>query len=253
MSVDLATRDVGAALAAIAGVEGWLSEDQARRLSEAATRVRPPGRIVEIGSFRGRSTIVLRRAAEPGVEVVAIDPHGGGDRGPQEISPDATRGDQDHRAFHANLEEAGVADGVRHVRRMSDEAHVDVDGPIDLLYIDGAHRYRPARTDIEQWGARVRPGGTMLVHDAYNAVGVMLAQLRLLFTSPEWRYVGRSRSLAEYRHVELSGRDRVRNAVRQAAELPYFVRNGLIKVALVTRLPALARRLGLPEADAWPY
>ena len=45
-----------------------------------------PGRIVEIGSFRGRSTIVLRRAAAPGVELVAIDPHGGGDRGPQEIS-----------------------------------------------------------------------------------------------------------------------------------------------------------------------
>jgi predicted O-methyltransferase YrrM len=253
MSVDFAARHVAAALAAIADVEGWLSEDQARRLWQAAFRLGPPARIVEIGSFRGRSTIVLRRAAEQGVEVVAVDPHGGGDRGPQEISPDATRGEQDHRAFHANLEEAGVAEGVRHVRRMSNEAHAEVNGPIDLLYVDGAHRYRPARADIEQWGARVRPGGTMLVHDSYNAVGVMLAQLRLLFTSGEWRYVGRSRSLAEYRRVGLTGRARVRNAARQAAELPYFFRNGLIKVALVARLQSLARRLGLPEADVWPY
>jgi predicted O-methyltransferase YrrM len=253
MSVDVREPDFDAALRAIRGVEGWLSDDQARRLWETARLVPPPGRIVEIGSFRGRSTIALRSAAEPGVEVVAIDPHGGGDRGPQEISADAIRGEEDHRAFHANLEQTGVADGVRHVRRMSDEAHADVEGPVDLLYVDGAHRYAPARADIEQWGARVRPGGTMLVHDAYNAIGVMLAQLRLLFPSGQWRYVGRSRSLAEYRRVELSAPERAHNALRQAVELPYFVRNGIIKVALVVRLRPLARAFGLPDADTWPY
>ena len=108
MSPAISRRDLESSLEAINGVEGWLSEGQARRLWEAATRVRAPGRIVEIGSFRGRSTIILRGAAEEGVEVVAIDPHGGGDRGPQEISPDAQRGDEDYRAFHANLERAGV-------------------------------------------------------------------------------------------------------------------------------------------------
>ena len=57
----------------------------------------------------------------------------------------------------------------------------------------------------------------MLVHDAYNAVGVMLAQLRLLFRSAEWRYVGRTRSLAEYRREDLSGVDRLRNALASRA------------------------------------
>jgi hypothetical protein len=253
MSPEVSRRDVESSLEAINGVEGWLSEGQARRLWEAATRVRAPGRIVEIGSFRGRSTIILRGAAEEGVEVVAIDPHGGGDRGPQEISPDAQRGDEDYRAFHANLERAGVDHDVRHVRRMSDDALGEVQGPIDLLYVDGAHRYAPARADIESWGALVPQGGGMLVHDAYNAIGVTLAQLRLLFLSTEWRYLGRTRSLAEYRREPLSGRDRALNALRQAAGLPYFVRNGLIKVALVARLRPLARMLGQPDADAWPY
>jgi hypothetical protein len=253
MSLEPGERGLGAALTAAVVVEGWLSDDQARRLWEAATTVRPPGRIVEIGSFRGRSTIVLRLAASEGVEVVAIDPHGGGDRGPQEIDPDAVRGDADHRAFRANLEKAGVAAGVRHVRRRSEEAHGEVQGPIDVLYVDGAHRYRAARADIEQWGERVRPGGTMLVHDSYNAVGVMLAQLRILFPSARWLYIGRSRSLAEYRRVGLSATDRARNGLRQAVELPYFVRNGLIKVAVVARLRPAARMLGLPEQDDWPY
>ena len=253
MSPEVSRRDLESTLGAVDGVEGWLSEGQARRLWEAATRVRPPGRIVEIGSFRGRSTIILRGAAEEGVEVVAIDPHGGGDRGPQEISPDAQRGDEDYRAFHANLERAGVDHAVRHVRQMSGDALGEVQGPIDLLYVDGAHRYAPARADIASWGALVPPGGGMLVHDAYNAIGVTLAQLRLLFLSPEWRYLGRTRSLAEYRRESLSGRERALNALRQAAGLPYFVRNGLIKVALVARLRPLARLLGQPDADAWPY
>jgi predicted O-methyltransferase YrrM len=253
LSIEVAERDFEATLAAVAGVEGWLSDDQARHLWQAAASVPSRGRIVEIGSFRGRSTIVLRMGAEEQVELVAIDPHGGGDRGPQEIAPDQARGQEDHRAFRANLQAAGVAASVRHVRRTSQDALHEVAGPIDLLFVDGAHRYAPARADIERWGERVRPGGAMLVHDAYNAVGVMLAQLRLLLLSSKWRYAGRTRSLAEYRRDELSPGERARNAVRQAAGLPYFVRNGLIKVALLARLRPVARLLGQPDADEWPY
>jgi predicted O-methyltransferase YrrM len=245
--------ELEAALAAIRDVEGWLSEGQAARLFNAGREVAAPGQIVEIGSFRGRSTIVLSRAAPEGVQIVAIDPHAGGDRGPQEIAPEAERGQSDNEVFRANLERAGVNGRVRHVRRMSDAAHADVDGPIDLLYVDGAHRYKPARDDIAAWGARVPVGGTLLVHDAYNAIGVMLAQLRLLFFSSGWRYVGRTRSLAQYRREDLQAGARVRNALSQAVQLPYFVRNGLIKVALVARLRPVARLLGQPDEDAWPY
>jgi predicted O-methyltransferase YrrM len=208
---------------------------------------------VEIGSFRGRSTIVLRLAAAPDVELVAIDPHGGGDRGPQEIAPDAARGEADHEAFHANLRRAGVDGMVRHVRRMSQDALSEIRGEVDVLFVDGAHRYRPARADIERWGERVAPGGTMLVHDSYNAVGVMLAQLRVLFASRRWRYAGRTRSLAEYRREDLAGAAWAGNILRQARDLPYFARNGLIKLAMVVRLRRVARSLGLPDEDDWPY
>jgi hypothetical protein len=146
-----------------------------------------------------------------------------------------------------------VDDGVRHLRRMSQDALDAVEGELALLYVDGAHRYGPARADIERWGERVAPGGTMLVHDAYNAVGVMLAQLRLLFPSTTWRYVGRSRSLAEYRREELGGAARLRNAGAQLRGIPWFVRNCLIKLALVARVRPVARRLGLPDEDDWPY
>jgi predicted O-methyltransferase YrrM len=239
------------ALRLIDGVEGWLSDDQARVLWDAARAVAAPGRIVEIGSFRGRSMIVLACAAPEGVELVAIDPHGGSDRGPQEIDADAQRGDADNTAFESNLARAGVRDRVRHVRMFARDAIDQVAGDIDLLYIDGAHRYQPVREDIELWGARVRPGGAMLMHDAFNAIGVTLAQLRLLLLSRDWRYRGRARSLATYRRTRLDGRSRARNALEQLGGLPYFVRNLVVKVLIVAKLRPLAALLGCRED--WPY
>jgi hypothetical protein len=241
------------ALAAAERVEGWLSDGQARRLFERAAAVPPAGRIVEIGSYRGRSAIVLANAAA-GAEVVAIDPHAGNDRGPQEIHGSASEGDADHGAFLANLARAGVADRIRHVRLPSQDALGSVEGPIDLLYVDGAHRLRPAIDDIARWGARVRPGGTMLVHDSFSSIGVTLALLRLLALGGDFVYVGRERSLAEYRRVgtPLSPGERLRNAARQLAQLPWFARNVLIKVAIVLRARPLLRLLGHDSLD-WPY
>jgi predicted O-methyltransferase YrrM len=232
--------DFSSALTAVAGIEGWMTDDQARRLWDAARTVPSGGQIVEIGSFRGRSAIVLARAAPEGAGVVAIDPHAGNDRGPQEIEGYASEARSDNEAFLANLEAAGVSRRIRHVRQPSAAAHGEVEGPIDVLYIDGAHRYSPARDDIRGWGARVAPGGTMLIHDGFSAVGVTLATLRLLVPSGEFRDLGRTGSLIAYRR---EAAPRLRNALRQLAELPWFARNVLVKLATVMRL----------RSGEWPY
>lgn len=246
------THDFSTTLADVADVEGWMTDGQARLLWESARRVAPGGRIVEIGSFRGRSMVVLARSAEPTVELVAIDPHAGNDRGPQEIDGFVDEAAEDHDVFNANLEKAGVRDRVRHVRAFSNEAHGDVDDPIDLLYIDGAHRFAPARTDIREWGARVSDGGTMLIHDSFSSIGVTLAILRELFAGRRWRYVGRSESMTEYRRERLRPKARVANAVHQSLELPWFARNVLIKVLITAKLGKLTRVFG-HDPKVWPY
>jgi predicted O-methyltransferase YrrM len=238
-------------LAAIEGVDGWLTADQARRLYVAAAACPPGGRIVEIGSFRGRSTIVLASAAPAGAEVVAIDPHAGTDRGPGEITGHEDEARADRAAFDSNLAAAGLAGRVRHVAAFSADAHGLVEGPIDVLYVDGAHRYGPARADLRDWGARVDAGGTLLVHDAFSSVGVTLAILRELVAGCRFRYVGRTRSLAEYR-ADLAGDARLENAGRQLLQLPWFVRNVALKVLLTLGAGKLLQRLGRP-APEWPY
>ena len=199
--------DLSETLAAVRGVEGWMSDDQARTLFDRAAALPPGAQIVEIGSYRGRSAIVLARAAAgSGARVTAVDPHAGNDRGPRQIEGSPDEGEEDHRAFRENLSRAGVADAVRHVRRPSQDALDAVDGPLDLLYVDGAHRFGPARDDLARWGERVRPGGHMLVHDAFSSVGVTLAQMRLLFAGSRFRYLGRAGSLVDYRREDLDVR-----------------------------------------------
>ena len=227
-----------AALRAVDGVEGWLTDAQARRLFERAGSAY---RIVEIGSYRGRSAIVLALGAPQDASVIAIDPHAGNDRGPQQIEGTVDEGEADFRAFSANLSRAGVSERVRHVRLPSQGALGEVDGELDLLYVDGAHRFGPARDDLRDWGARVRPGGTLLVHDSFSSVGVTLAIARLFLAGGEFRYVGRSGSLAEYRRTpapSLAG-----NAGRQLAQLPWFARNLVLKALIVAKL----------RKGDWPY
>lgn len=246
-------RSFDEALSVVSGVDGWMSPDQAERLYRAAAGTHAGDQIVEIGSFRGRSTIVLASAAPEGVAVVAIDPHAGNDRGPNELEGFAAAAATDNEVFNANLAAAGVAHRVRHVRAFSDKAHDDVQGDLAVLYVDGAHRYAPARTDIRDWGARVAPGGTMLIHDSFSSVGVSLAIARELMFGSRWRYVGRARSLTEYR-ADLDGtlRSRAGNAARQSLQLPWFAKNLLVKVLLTLKLGGLLRKVTGREPE-WPY
>ncbi len=239
-------------LTLISDVEGWLSTEQARMLYGAATRCRDGGTIVEIGSFRGRSTIVLASAAPTGVEVIAIDPHAGNDRGPQEFEGFSAEAATDADVFRGNLRRAGLDHRVRHVSEFSNRAHPMVHHSIALLYVDGAHRYRPARDDLRDWGRRIEVGGTLLIHDSFSSVGVTLAIFRQLVGSARYRYLGRAGSLTAYAVGPMSVQARVVSAARQAAQLPWFARNVVVKGLILLRLGRFTRLLGHRDAS-WPY
>jgi predicted O-methyltransferase YrrM len=229
-----------AAFASVQDIDGWLTREQARVLYDRAATLQAGARIVEIGSHHGRSTIILAKAA-PETEIVAIDPYE--EREPRPL---------DLQRFESNLEQAGVRARVRHVRDFSTSAVGAFEGEIDLLYIDGAHDLRTALADIRGWGAHVSQGGTMLIHDSFSSVGVTLAELVALVFGRRFRYVGRSRTLAEYRRERAAGSALAVNAARQLAQWPWFIRNVVVKVALVAKVRPVARLLGHSD-DVFPY
>jgi hypothetical protein len=156
--------------AALAGVEGWLGNREAWALHEAARTA--PGATpvaVEIGSWKGRSTIALAlgfRARGSGT-VIAVDPHDG----PRHRA----RGLDTFGPFLANVEAAGVAGHVRPIRATSAEARPAVTEPIDVLFVDGSHAYEDVLADIDLWSGALRRGATVAFHDAYEYPGVRRA------------------------------------------------------------------------------
>ena len=178
-------------------VAGWLTEAQA-----ACSPTPRPGaagrRDRRDRQLPGRSTIVLAAAA-PDATVMAIDPHAGNDRGPGEIDGFAVEAAADRATFKRNLDGPVSTTASATCRPSPPTPTPTVHGPIDLLYVDGAHRYAPARADIRDWGARVVDGGGLLMHDAFSSIGVTLAIGRELLFGRRFRFIGRSRSLASYR------------------------------------------------------
>lgn len=216
----------------IEAVGGWLTRAQAERLFDEVRALPSGGRVVEIGSHKGRSTAVLA-SARPDVEVVAIDPFivGGRWGGP------ATR-----EQFEANLTRLGVRDRVRHIPRRSQEAKRAWTEPVDLVFIDGKHDYWSTSHDLG-WVRFLRPGGRILVHDGFSSVGVTLALLRHGLPATAIRYRGRVGSLVVMDKFAPSRADRL----RMVAELPWWVRNLVIKVLLRLRLRPVARAIGHPH------
>jgi len=227
---------------AITSLQGWLRPGQAEMLWDQASATPNGATIVEIGSFQGKSTVVLASAAPPEAKVYAIDPHAGNDRGPGEWEADPADAQADYVAFLDNLDRYRVADRVIHVRSFSQDAHDAVPGEIDFLYIDGAHGYAPALSDIQGWGERVTAGGAMAIHDVYTSVFVTLAVARSLWLSSDWRYVGRHRSMSLYVRESVKGRARVENIARQVGNAPWFAFNALVRGLDLVGLHGLSRR-----------
>jgi predicted O-methyltransferase YrrM len=144
-----------------ARVEGWLSEAQGRVLMSIAARTTGRGAIVEIGSWKGRSTVWLAAGAQLARQrVYAVDRHS------------ASREDPSANTlaeFLRNIERAGVADAVEPVVMSSADAAAVIHGPVELLFVDGDHSFAGVQRDAETWLPKIIEGGVVLFHDVATA------------------------------------------------------------------------------------
>lgn len=146
------------------GVAGYLHGSEPEFLSRLAFGVPKEHCIVEVGSFRGRSTIALAWGANDWAMVYAIDPHH------KHMVKDLAFGMDDHVAFLENILRAGVADKIRIINTSSMEAFqgwaLVKRQDIGLIFIDGAHDYLSVKTDVEEWSRWLVIGGKLAIHDS---------------------------------------------------------------------------------------
>jgi hypothetical protein len=131
----------------VAAIKGWLSRDAAVLLFTLAQGV-ADGCIVEVGSYRGRSTVALALGTASGHNrpVYAVDPH------EPFVGPRGGRFDaEDRAAFFRNMVRTNA---YRQVRLLNTSSEVIGPGwrePVGLLWIDGDHSYTGVRRDFDAW------------------------------------------------------------------------------------------------------
>ena len=151
-------------------VDGWLGKREGPYLYSLAKAASRRGVVVEIGSWKGKSTIWLAKASETvgGAQVYAIDPHvGGPDQ--EKIGYHAVSTENE---FRCNIKAAGVESLVVPLVRSSMDAAKGWDKAIGLLWIDGDHSYESVRGDFFTWEPHVVEGGIIALHDTYSWGGV---------------------------------------------------------------------------------
>jgi predicted O-methyltransferase YrrM len=158
-------------------IKGFLAPDEGEALARFAKQAAEcaEGHMIEIGSWCGRSTVYLGRAArDSGRLLFAIDHH----RGSEEHQPG--EGYHDPDLFDAEIARvdtlpqlrrtlalADLEDNVVACVGQSDKIGTAWSGPACFVFIDGGHAMHTALADYRAWASHVARGGLLAIHDVF--------------------------------------------------------------------------------------
>lgn len=160
-----------------AGIQGCVSRAEMRLLYDLAKNCTGAGIIVEIGSWKGKSTIALGLGSlhGNGAKVYAIDPHTG--------SPDQRRDENELWSldeFKKNIANAGLSSIVEPLVTTSEKAAIGWDKPIELIFIDANyHDESLTRRDFLTWTPHLVNGGIYALHNTIPSVAGILEGIPL--------------------------------------------------------------------------
>jgi len=122
-------------------------------ISEIICKLPPSPSILEIGTFRGLSAIMMAKA-RPDVTVLTIDPH---------IGIESSNLTSSYEEVISNLKKAQVQDRVKHFPISSKDFVPS--SPVDILFIDGDHSFAGVSFDYHKFKPFVKKGGFIIFHD----------------------------------------------------------------------------------------
>ncbi|MFJ2604765.1 class I SAM-dependent methyltransferase [Streptomyces sp. NPDC091279] len=131
--------------------------------------------LLEIGTYCGRSTLLLADAARAaGVTVLTVDHHRGseeqqpewGFHDPETVDPQLGVMDT-LPLFRRTLHRAGLEEQVVALVGRSPRIAALWNTPLGLVFIDGGHTDEHANADYEGWAPHVAPEGLLVIHDVF--------------------------------------------------------------------------------------
>ncbi|WP_328678445.1 class I SAM-dependent methyltransferase [Streptomyces sp. NBC_00322] len=163
-------------LAAFEAAKGFMPVREGLALYAAAAEAGGLGLpLLEVGTYCGRSTILLAGAArEAGTTAVTVDHHRGSEEqqpgwdyhDAETVDPEIGRMDT-LPTFRRTLHRAGLEDHVIAVVGRSPQVAKMWGTPLGLVFIDGGHTDEHAAADYEGWAPHVAEGGLLVIHDVF--------------------------------------------------------------------------------------
>ena len=158
------------------------------------------GKNLEIGSFKGRSTVGIAYVTrELGLgTVVAVDPH----TSPASTDPELHGKATSYDDFVDNLRTAGIFEQVEIKRAYSHDLAREWKDPIRFLWIDGDHTYQGAKADLDMFEPFLADGAIVAMHDVLGTFeGALRVFVEEVLDSDDFGPAGFSGSIgwAQYR------------------------------------------------------
>lgn len=171
-------------LAAARATPGFMDDDEGVALHLAGRRAARSalGPLVEVGAYRGRSSLYLAAAiascdvppSRRPTLLYSVDHH----RGSEEMQAgwvhhdpslvDPTTGRMDSLpAWRSSVERAGAGEIVVAVVGDSRAIAADWAAPVSLVFLDGGHGRDVAWGDYTGWSRHVAIGGLLVIHDVF--------------------------------------------------------------------------------------
>lgn len=189
-------------------IGGWLTRKEGILLYSLAKRVKKENVIVEIGSWKGKSTICLGGGTKSGNQVIvyAIDPHTGS------FEHRMFREVDTFEEFRENVKNAGVDQYIKPIRKTSEDASRFFQKPVEFIFIDGAHGFKSVRLDFQLWFPKVINKGIVAFHDSWGFLTVNIATAIILLTSSKIKNPKLVDTITYFEKVERNSLiDRIRN------------------------------------------
>jgi predicted O-methyltransferase YrrM len=208
------TELANSALAEAAAIDGWMSGQELECLQRLATELPAGARVVEVGSWKGRSTVAIcgGLAGVQDARMWAVDIFGA-DAENWEEAPDV---DAVYDEFRKHTSRFRFLEVVRQASPGAAAAFDD--GSLDWVFIDAHHAYEAVLADIAAWAPKLKAGGLMSGHD-FAMPSVRDAVLRSFgevdSAGEVWqtRRRPRPRAVVELRRIATQLRRRLRSVV----------------------------------------
>lgn len=147
-------------------VEGFLSPNEMRFLALVAACPAAKGDVLEIGSFKGKSTVILAKASALAgdAKIYAVDPL----TAPSATDPDLRGDESSLKDFKANVERLKVADRIEFHQTFSYKLAQIWTRPLRFLWIDGDHTYKGTKLDFDGFAPHLTDGAIVAIHDVLH-------------------------------------------------------------------------------------